>query len=64
MPLFLVAILVFALGAITGWFCAQGKSRRLYAQLKAEQKRVAALQNQFDAAQAEHAPVAVTLAKS
>lgn len=53
MPSFLFAILCFALGAIIGGFLVHFKLSRTHRLLKAEHKRVSALENELSALQAE-----------
>lgn len=59
MPLFLFAILVFFVGAMAGFLCSRVKAHKLAVKLKAEEKRVAALQNQLDGLMAERLAVAI-----
>lgn len=53
MPLFLFAILVFFVGAVVGYGCANARARRLSLQLKVEQQKASGLQNQLDGQAAE-----------
>lgn len=57
LPLFLFAIFVFFLGAVGGYLCTGGKSRKLAAQLKAEQLKAMGLQNQIESIRAERLPI-------
>lgn len=53
LPLFLSAILFFFVGLLFGFYQAVGRHAALRSQIKAEQKRVSALENQIDSLRSE-----------